>query len=402
MAALYIRKDSPFYYIRYYDVHEEDPAKRPKSLPTKIEVTAADRSKRLTWEKKGKIGKAPKVNGNNETKVLLQRVISASVDLNIEAKTGLKIKKQIALNQGLQEFLNSKPKLKPASIHAYELAEWHLREAITDKPILYITRKDFNKLISRFDDLGAALTSIDIHTRHLYAMFRYFVKRKYIEENPITVMVSPKREADPIPRDDMEVILKHFQSKYLNWDDERKIEEAKAQYHLIYFLLLTGFRISSALAQVWEKIVMKENMMTAINVKARGKEFYFPIHPELKKLLKLMGPGEGDLFPYSFKRGSPVFWRRGINYLYENKKILRKYRVHDLRKTFTSWMVNSGVNPSVLQKLLNHSDIRVTNDIYTKMETKLLGSQFQNIKFKSGKYVTKYAVEEKTASKGKK
>jgi integrase len=65
-------------------------------------------------------------------------------------------------------------------------------------------------------------------------------------------------------------------------------------------------------------------------------------------------------------------------------------------------MVNSGVNPSVLQKLLNHSDIRVTNDIYTKMETKLLGSQFGNIKFKSGKYVTNYVTKKKIAPKREK
>jgi len=387
MASLYIRKDSPYYWVRYYDVHEEDPGKRPKGLPTKILVTEADKAKRAEWVKNGKPGKPPKPHGNKKTTELLQRVISASVDLNIEAKTGLKVKSQKTLHSGFLEYLNSKPQLTEGTIASYKLAEWHLREAIGDKAIQSITMKDYHKLLQRFSLLGTGITTQAIYTRSLYAIFRYFFKKRYIPEVPIIVLKAPKKDVEPIPVDDMKVILDYFESRHLAWKDERKKAEARDQYYLIYFLLLTGVRISTALVQTWEKIDLQNDIMTAINVKAGNKTFYFPIYPELKDLLIKMGPGNGNLFNYSYKRDSPAFWKRTIKILAKkdeegNSKIKKEYHLHDLRKTFTSWMVNSGVDPGVLQELLNHSDIRTTKEHYTKMEAGLLSSQFKNIRFK--------------------
>ena len=382
MASLYIRNDSPYYWIRYYDVHEEDPTKRPKALPTKIKVTESDRNKRILWEKAGKITKAPQIRGNNQTKDLLQRFISASVDLNIEAKTGLKVTPTIRLNQGLKEFLSSKPQLAKNTVRSYELAEWHLRQAIGDKPIHSITHSDFNKLLKRFDLLETSLTSQAIYTRSLYALFRYFYKKRYCEEVVIIVLKAPKKAVEPIPQKDMKVILDYFQENRQEWKNKRKIKEAKEQYNLIYFLLLTGVRISTALVQTWERIDLKDNMMTCINVKAKNQTFYFPIHPELRKFLLALGPRTENLFSYSYKRGTPAFWKRNIKVLFENKKIKKEYKLHDLRKTFTSWMANSGVDSGYLQLLLNHSDVRTTKSFYQKMEIKTLNNQFKNVKFK--------------------
>ena len=387
MASLFIRKDSPYYWIRYYDVHEQDPKKRPKGLPTKIEVTAADLVKRAEWIKKGRQGKPPRPHGNKAINELLQRIISASVDLNIEAKTGLKVKSQKTLHSGFLEFLQSKPQLTKGTVDSYKLAEWHLREAIGDKAIESITQKDYHKLLQRFSLLGTGITTQAIYSRSLYAIFRYFFKKRYIPEVPIIVLKAPRKDVEPIPFDDMKVILDYFESRHLAWKDERKKTEARDQYYLIYFLLLTGVRISTALVQTWQKIDLESNIMTAINVKAGNKTFYFPIYPELKDLLIKMGPGKGNLFNYSYKRDSPAFWKRTMKILAEkdkegNTRIKREYRLHDLRKTFTSWMVNTGVNASVLQELLNHSDIRTTKEHYLKMDAGLLSSQFENIRFK--------------------
>jgi hypothetical protein len=43
---------------------------------------------------------------------------------------------------------------------------------------------------------------------------------------------------------------------------------------------------------------------------------------------------------------------------------LRKFRFHDLRHTFGSLLIQSGISPAYLQKQMGHRSIQVTIDVY--------------------------------------
>jgi integrase len=43
-------------------------------------------------------------------------------------------------------------------------------------------------------------------------------------------------------------------------------------------------------------------------------------------------------------------------------------KFHDLRKTFASLLTQRGVSTAVTQKLLEHSNPRVTNDVYINVD----------------------------------
>lgn len=67
--------------------------------------------------------------------------------------------------------------------------------------------------------------------------------------------------------------------------------------------------------------------------------------------------------------------------LYKENKISKKHTIHMIRKTFASYLVNQGINQNLLMKLLDHSDIRVTDSFYTRLDSQILREQFKGISF---------------------
>lgn len=354
MASLYPRKDSPYIWIRYYDKAEPDPRKRRKSVSTKIPNT------REGWK---------------AARDLKKRVESGLVEREILHKSGIKLQKRLLLSEGLEEFIASRPHIAEKTIKADRLAAAKMIGACGDKYIHYYSESDYEKLISylrrKREKLSLSEATISITTMHLSPLWNYFVRKGYAAENIIKIIKPPKKNVEPVPNDELQMILKYFEA------------HDKSQFQLVYFLLLTGFRISSALIQKWEDINFNDGYMNAINVKARNKPFTFPLYPELRKLLEDIGPKpKGRLFEKYREGDSPKFWTRAMERLTERSQIGKKYKIHDLRKTFTSILVNRGVNQFFVQKLLDHSDIRVTDGSYTKLEIRSLTEVLNDLKIK--------------------
>ena len=70
--------------------------------------------------------------------------------------------------------------------------------------------------------------------------------------------------------------------------------------------------------------------------------------------------GTETLFTDKF---SPKNWNRTRETLG-----LPKLRFHDLRKTFASLLAQKGVSIAVTQRLLEHSNPRLTNEVYTNVD----------------------------------
>jgi integrase len=330
MSSLYRRDNSPFIWLRYYDKLEPDQSKRRKSFNTKIKDTRAG------WKK---------------ARELQQSFDAGLIQSQIFRSRGIKLKRQILLSEGLKEFLSVKD-IKPNTVDAYKLAVKHFKTACKDKSINNYTIQDGKKFIQFLSNQSQASQSI--HTRHLSALFNYFVKSEYATKNIITIVPAPRGNPKSIPYNEIKSIL--------SWYKKRN----ETQYQFVYFLLLTGFRVSTALQLTWDKVDFENEIITAKNVKAK-RDFYFPIHNELKKLLMNMNPqSSGKVVPY--KAESPVFWRRNMPTLLEEEIIKNRYTLHQLRKTFGSWLANAGVDRSTLKELFDHSSVSVTDDHYIEMQ----------------------------------
>ena len=377
MKGVYIQDRSPYYWIRYYDKQE----KKPKSLNTKIEVTNADRRK---WEAAKGTGERAKLEGTYELREQVRSFRIGLAERSIYIQTGVKIKRRKKLSEGIQLFMIDKPLLKTQSRTSYRNVVNRFIEGIGhDKYINEYQSRDYYNFVEWLKDKGYKEASKSSFTKHLSVIWNYFVKKEYANENIIQIIQAPQGIPEPIPQKDLKYILDFYKRKIKLFNDKKisfTESEIKQQSDFVHLMYYTGFRQSTILDLDWSRVHMRERLMIANNIKG-SKIFAFPIHKKLEKLLKDMRPeNEGKLFNYK-STDSLSFWDRDLIKMVEQKKIRKKYQMYQLRDTFASSSALSGMDMSIVQDLLNHSDIKVTKKHYAIVDANHSIALLDHVKF---------------------
>ena len=161
------------------------------------------------------------------------------------------------------------------------------------------------------------------------------------------------------------LFLQNPYERYLTGDEAQRLMRAleksdRLEVFALRLLLLTGARKSEVLKARWEHVRPNQRLLT-VPLSKSGKPRYIPLSDEAIMLIRAIPrqPGTPWLFP-GHAPGKPlsdvyVFWnklRRGLG--------LADVRIHDLRHTFASFLVNAGHSLYEVQKLLGHSDPRTT------------------------------------------
>ncbi|MCD8248542.1 MAG: tyrosine-type recombinase/integrase, partial [Lachnospiraceae bacterium] len=68
-----------------------------------------------------------------------------------------------------------------------------------------------------------------------------------------------------------------------------------------------------------------------------------------------------------------------LNSSEENPVLLPRFSCHSLRHTFTTRMVEAGVNIKVVQDVLGHKDVETTLNIYTDVTKELKQQEFDSL-----------------------
>jgi integrase len=377
MKGVYIQKLSPYYWIRYYDKYDPDPKKRSKSINTKIKITPADLTRAISANKDGT---KQRLQGTPELRKLLSQFRTGLAELNITRQTGVILKKELSLRDGFEEFKkdksvpHSKQFIKEKTLNNYALSIDHFIKSAGDKIIYKYTENDFKKLLFYFDEVSEnkkkmSVNTRAIYTRSLHAVWNYFIKKNYADKNIIEIVNPELKDPDPIDIDDMTKIIQHLKND----------KEYPHHYFLIYYLLLTGCRASSAITQNISDIDFKNRFIKIPNVKTgrkKNKLFYtFPIYSELEKLLLEMNIKKDSperLFKqYALIKNdytSPLsFWDRAIRKLINEKIIKKRYLIKQIRPTFFSYLINIlGMDIYSVYKLADHADMKTTETHYIK------------------------------------
>ena len=96
MKGIYTQKNSPNYWLRYYDILEPNPNKKRKSLNTKIQITQAD-LRRIDAARNN--GHRVELQGTPELRKLLKGFKTGLAQRNIEAKSGVKLVKKLEISR---------------------------------------------------------------------------------------------------------------------------------------------------------------------------------------------------------------------------------------------------------------------------------------------------------------
>jgi integrase len=137
-------------------------------------------------------------------------------------------------------------------------------------------------------------------------------------------------------------------------------DENRLAADAILLLLLTGARRNEITHAMWENIDWRRNTLLVPRSKS-GKPRKITLSSQAVVALTAIKkvPGSPYIFP-SPETGLPprsLFypWRR-----IRNRAGLQDVRLHDLRHSFASFLVNEGVSIYVVQELLGHTQLRTT------------------------------------------
>ncbi len=133
--------------------------------------------------------------------------------------------------------------------------------------------------------------------------------------------------------------------------------------NIIRLLLLTGARKHEVLSATWDQFNLEKGVWTkrAHTTKQKKME-YLPLSPAALSLLKEIKDEQNDspfLFPGNVQ-GKPLQDIKGSWATICKQANLEDFRVHDLRHTYASHLVSSGLSLSIVGKLLGHTQAATT------------------------------------------
>ncbi len=127
---------------------------------------------------------------------------------------------------------------------------------------------------------------------------------------------------------------------------------------LYLFYLYTGCRRAEALAVKWSDVDTAKNVLHIEGTKTEGSKRTIPIFAPLQAVLQTIPKTSQYIFPYTSNKVKCNFRRL-------QQKLSFSLRLHDLRHTFATRCIESGISLKVVQLWLGHSNMQTTANIYS-------------------------------------
>ena len=160
--------------------------------------------------------------------------------------------------------------------------------------------------------------------------------------------------------------LDNQKERFLSPEETRRLFDYVAQsenqllQYIIRMLVLTGARKREVLDSKWQDFDL-ERMAWTIPVTKAGKPRHIPISDAVVTLLSEIPKVQGNAYLFANpKTGKPFI---SIFYSWNTARTqagLKDVRIHDLRHSFASFLVNAGRSLYEVQKLLGHTQIKTT------------------------------------------
>ena len=250
-------------------------------------------------------------------------------------------------------------------------------EGISDKQLTEVSEED---LIEYFTSvLNYSQSCINKIFQLLGAVFLKAVKRNIIEVNPLCDIRRPKSKKKTIP---VRALTIKEQSKLLN-----VLKTEDIHYSEIMLLsLFTGMRIGEVCALTVEDINFSNKTISVNKTVSRGEYGKtiicdtktdagirtLHINDDLASFLKgcISNKDSGLLFKSS---NNKLITTNQVNYVYA--KVLNDHNIvdsseygkvdlHSLRHSFATRCIEAGMPAKILQKILGHTDISITLNVY--------------------------------------
>lgn len=142
------------------------------------------------------------------------------------------------------------------------------------------------------------------------------------------------------------------------WDN-RDVKEVQQLLILIY----TGMRIGEMLDMNRNNIHFDEGYMIGGKKTEAGRDRIIPIHHKIMPFIEEQ-LGDNYWLIQSSRGTAKSYQNAAVKYRELFDKYGMEHKIHDTRKTFTSWMHTNGVPMESIRKIIGHSGKGVTEKVY--------------------------------------
>jgi integrase len=239
----------------------------------------------------------------------------------------------------------------------------HFNPRFEKRKLSSIKPADVQRLLADMKESGLSASSIQMYFVTLKGIFKQAIALRYLKSNPCDPVRPPKKV--------------HHEMRALSPDEVGTFLAACPPEHVPLFttLVMTGMRIGEACALEWRDVDFSASTIRISKSDYRGL-IQTPkslrgyrtvgVSPALRGVLKSHKAASDaskrvflmDGEPILQHRLRPVFLRAVI------ASGLPSFRLHDLRHTYASLMLNARANMKYIQTQLGHASITTTVDRY--------------------------------------
>lgn len=201
-------------------------------------------------------------------------------------------------------------------------------------------------------------------------IFSLAKKKGYVKENPMSGLALPEVEER-----DNRVLAPEEAEKLLR--PERRIDA------LMLVAMHTGMRRSELVRLQWGH-VGKDVVKIP---QTKGKKGLKPVPLTPEALAAIMAQPKRSVFVFTTETGHPLSPRNVSRDVQRRKAQLgmpTETRLHDLRGTFGSLMLEGGTDIKAVQDLMRHSDMRTTMKMYMRSRTTTRVAAIETLRRKTG------------------
>jgi integrase len=247
------------------------------------------------------------------------------------------------------------PTKEPTTQKRYHAALGHLQEFFKGLTLAEITPKVISEYMYQRRQAGAAASTINKEYNMLSKAFNLAWKQwEWCNSNPCSRVPREKNDA--------------YVTRWLTVEEEQRLMVAAQGYlngqmpEIITVALHTGMRLGEILNLKWKDIDLFRKTITVLKTKNKDPktipmtDTVFALLQAKAKVISMSG------YLFTTQNGTKI---RARNLQREWYKVMARakienFRFHDLRHTFATRLVQSGVDLYTVAKLLGHRDISTT------------------------------------------
>lgn len=271
-------------------------------------------------------------------------------------------------------------RVRPSTLRSYDMnVRLHIAPRIGRKPLGRLSARDVRQMLDDMRGAGAGPRVI----QHVHATLRVALEHAVREEllprnvaKLVQVAPPPREEREPLTVEEAQVLLKASRDDRL---------------HALYVAtLLLGMRRSEALALRWSDVDLDEGVLAIrrtvhrvageglvhLPTKTRKSTRTVPLPPAVAWALKQhrkWHAAEADAggwldrgLVFTTPRGTAIDPRNFTRMFGElcDRAGVRRVRLHDLRHTCVTLLLQLGVPPRVVMEIVGHSTLEMTMRVY--------------------------------------